>query len=637
MEFLAELGQLSQFSWREANWLWGLGFPLVWWLYQAWSLRRQQTDYAQAEFWPWVLSQKSAQRKFNMLASLAWFALILALAGPRFELTSAIESDRAGVDILVVMDASRSMTAQDQKPNRFEFSQTLIESLSQQLNAQDRIGLINYTAQAHWVTPFTQDKSLFKRALYLTEPNLLPLAGSQLIDSLSFGVQQAARQKIAPLVVLLVTDGGGLGSEGSEDSLDSSQLGELKNQLEQLDAQLIVLAVGKTQTAWLADEQHPSGWLHDDNQPVDVALPRSALQNFSQQLNADYLEASGEAGMLDNLLDPIRAKAERLPVSQSKTEQWDLAPWLMALALGLLMIILSLPKPRFKKFLPGLSMLGLGLFSLMSVAPNTSWASSDSAEHQAYQAFEAEEFDQAERLYASWVETAHPDQLFRALLGAGNAAYRQTQYARALTWYRQALLNARQDQARAQALYNLGNAYAQLEIWGLAVEAFEAVALYQAEHSKAQQNLNLVQAALTQQQAEASEKAKAEQEQKQQEGQRKDLEGSFHGGSKPDPNNEAGSGAEGESDDGRSEGVGFSMPERLADSELLSGQDWALAGSGESVEDQLQTQRRIDNLQMELKDLEDNQQALLKHLFEREAGFEARQDEVHAIPGVQPW
>ncbi|HEY9018911.1 vWA domain-containing protein [Thiomicrospira sp.] len=632
MEFLAEL---RQFSWREVNWLWGLGFPLVWWLYQAWSLRRQQTDYAHAEFWPWVLSQKSAQRKFNMLASLAWFALILALAGPRIEQTDVIESDRAGVDLLVVMDASRSMSAQDQKPNRFAFSQTLIESVSQQLNAQDRIGLINYTAQAHWVTPFTQDKSLFKRALYLTEPNLLPLAGSQLFDSLSFAVQQAPRQTIAPLVVLLVTDGGGL-----NDALDSSQLSELRTQLEQQDAELILLAVGKTQTVWLADEQHPSGWLHDDNQPVDVALPRAALQNLSQQLNAEYLEASGEAGMLDKLLTPIRAKAERLPVNQTKTEQWDLAPWLMGLALGLFMIILHLPKPGFKRLLPGLSMLGFGLFSLMSTAPNMVWAASTSLEQQAYQAFEAQEFDQAERLYASWLETAQatqPDQMFRALMGAGNAAYRLTQFARALTWYRQAVLNARQDQARAQALFNLGNAYAQLEIWGLAVEAFEAVSLYQAEHVKAQQNLTLALAALSEQQAKAAEQAEAEQAAKEQEGLRKDLEGSFHGGSKPNPNNEAGSGAEGESDDGRSEGTGFSLPERMANSELLTGQDWALAGSAKSVEDQLKTQRRIDNLQMELKDLEDDQQALLKHLFEREAGFQARQDKVHAIPGVQPW
>lgn len=637
MEFLVELSQLNNFSWRESNWLWGLVFPLFWWLYQAWSLRRQQTDYAQAEFWPWVLSQKSAQRRFNFLPSLIWFALILALAGPRFEQTELIESDRAGVDVLVVMDASRSMSAQDQKPNRFQFSQTLIEALSQQLNAQDRIGLINYSAQAHWVTPFTQDKSLFKRALYLTEPNLLPLAGSQLIDSLSFALQQAERQKNAPLVVLLVTDGGGLGSEGAP---DSNQLNQLKTQLQQQDAELILLAVGKTQTVWLADDQHPSGWLHDNNQPVDVALPRAALQRFSQQLNADYLEASGEAGMIDKLMTPIRDKAERLPVNQTKSEQWDLAPWLMGLAVGLLMLLLSLPKPRLRRSSPNLFVLGfslLSVFSLMSVVPSEVWAVSESSEQQAYQAFEAGEFDQAERLYASWLETAQADQQFKALLGAGNAAYRQTQYARALTWYRQALLNARHDQARAQALFNLGNAYAQLDIWGLAVEAFEAVALYQAEHTKAQQNLIIAQAALSQQQAEAAEKAQAEQAQKQQEGQRKDLEGSFHGGSKPDPNNEAGSGAEGESDDGRSEGVGFSMPERLTDSELLSGQDWALAGSGKSVEDQLQTQRRIDNLQMELKNLEDNQQALLKHLFEREAGFEARQDKVHSIPGVQPW
>ena len=48
-------------------------------------------------------------------------------------------------------------------------------------------------------------------------------------------------------------------------------------------------------------------------------------------------------------------------------------------------------------------------------------------------------------------------------------------------------------------------------------------------------------------------------------------------------------------------------------------------------------QRKLEQLEQQLQNLADDQQGLLKHLFEREAGFQAKQEQVLVIPGVEPW
>lgn len=605
------------FEWRQSLWLWALIFPFVWWLYQAWWLKKQQTDYAQVRFWPWVLVASSGKSRPNWMLLIAWLALTLALAGPRIELAAQVQSDRSGVDLLVVLDSSRSMSAQDVEPNRFVLAQNILESLSHRLQADDRIGLMTFSYQAHWVTPFSFDQTLFKRGLYLLEPNILPMAGSQNLTALDFAIEQAPLYQRAPVTILLVTD-----SVQIETDISQQQIAQ---KLAQYNIQLIVLGVGQTQPTRLADDLHPSGWLHDDNQPVDVALNRPALQQFAQTTNALYFDANTEQALMDQLLKPVFARAEPIESQQLQPEYKDFSLYFALLALAMLLWVLRLPRWTNS------ALSFVGLIGLMTLLPNhQAW--SQSSEHMAYQAFEQQEFAQAEHLYQQL------ENEFKANFGAGNAAYRQTHYERALVFYRQALLVAEDDVRRAQSLFNMANSYHQLGTFGFAVESYQAALLYQPDFSAAAQNLELAQAELDK----LMELARLQREKDAQadedgEGFKRDLDGSFYGGQAIDPNQVAGSGAEGESDDGRSEGMAFSVPERQQIENAELNAEWQLSEGAAQLQNKMAQQRRVEKLQLELQGLEDQQQALLKHIFEREAGFQARQEQVHEVPGVQPW
>jgi len=275
--------------------------------------------------------------------------------------------------------------------------------------------------------------------------------------------------------------------------------------------------------------------------------------------------------------------------------------------------------------------LSIGWLACFPVVANAS-----DIEMQAFQAFEQGRFDTAQQHYQAWYQQGGGAM---ALIGAGNSAYRMQSFEEALSYYRQAIWLGENDQQRGQALFNLGNALGQLGLWGLAVEAFQDALKYQPSLSKAQHNLALAQSAFAQQQAEYLAEQARQQKAEQKTQARKDLEGSFHGGQRPEPqdSDDVGSGGQGESDDGRSEGVVHSIPSYPATNASLVNGEWRMNSEQTDIEAQWQAEREVTQLQQVLSQLEDQQAELMIHLFEREAGFQARQKQVHKIPGVQPW
>lgn len=600
---------MNSLIWEQPLWLLGLGLPLIAWLIRRTFAQRRQTDYADAALWPWVIqtAQTRAGTTHAALMFLGWTSLMIALAHPLWPQTQTPDTSRSGVDIVILLDASRSMTAEDVSPSRFEQARQISESLALRLQADDRIGLIAFAGQAHWISPVSQDPALFKRALYLIDAHQLPLAGSRLNTALSFAQNQLAAIQRTTSVIIILTDGGGI------ETAPPAALAE---------QQRIVIAVGSERQTWLKDSAHPTGWLHKDNQPVNLALNQQALQNWAQQGNMTYFSAQQSQTLLDAIHNRMTQITPGVIASAPYNAHQSLRPYFIALAVFAFLLILPLPQ---RLPLPSLMLIVVaGLFT-----SHQAWSSP----HQAHQLFQAQNWAEAEQAYQQLKG-------FDGLFGAGNAAYRQQHFERAAFWYRQAILAGATQTHRAHALFNLGNAYMQLQAWGLAIEAYQAAQAYHPPaYPAAEHNLTLAQAALEQAQAQQARLlAEAEAKAKETDGVRKDLEGSFHGGEKPDPNNEAGSGALGESDDGRAETGLFNV--RLSDTEntlQTTPGVWQVQTDASGEYTRLQRQRRIQQLELDLDALEDQAHALLLHLFEREAGFEAKQTQIHTIEGVEPW
>lgn len=141
--------------------------------------------------------------KFSLiLISLA--LLIIAYANPQVG-TKMQEVKQTGIDVYILLDVSRSMAAEDIKPDRLEKAKYQISNLIQKLQG-DRIGLIIFSGQAYIQFPLTTDYSAANLFLSAVDFNSVPQPGTAIASAIDLAVQSfdsAATDK----AIIIITDG----------------------------------------------------------------------------------------------------------------------------------------------------------------------------------------------------------------------------------------------------------------------------------------------------------------------------------------------------------------------------------------------------------------------------------------------
>ncbi len=151
------------------------------------------------------LSIKKRPLKFALVL-VAFASLIIGIANPRMgNKTQTVK--RSGVDVYIALDVSRSMWAEDIKPNRMErarqFAQKLVEAMR-----GDRIGLIFFAGQAYLQMPLTVDYAAASMFVRTADPDLYITQGTAIKEAIDYIVNLNAKseqQKQQALVV--ITDG----------------------------------------------------------------------------------------------------------------------------------------------------------------------------------------------------------------------------------------------------------------------------------------------------------------------------------------------------------------------------------------------------------------------------------------------
>ncbi|NPA72045.1 MAG: VWA domain-containing protein, partial [Gammaproteobacteria bacterium] len=312
MDFFTLLNLLvtGELAWREQAWLWAMALPLLLWLLKKRGKSKQQQAYADPHLWAWVsadavsskhltapeFSKKvplekgykglvlqrlqrtwlGAKGRSKQLLSavvigltspskwltIGWLCLVVALAGPRSMVASGDIQSREGVDILVSMDLSNSMTAEDVYPNRFLFAKSLLESMMTGLEAGDRLALQGFAGHAHMVSPLSYDRSLFKHSLNLLEPNLLPLQGTWLDLAVIEGITHLSQTAGSAKVMVMFTNGAPEFWKPVDvpEAIQNSPFYQAR-QLSDTGVKIIVVGVGQRSATSLKDSSHKSGKL----------------------------------------------------------------------------------------------------------------------------------------------------------------------------------------------------------------------------------------------------------------------------------------------------------------------------------------------------------------------------------------
>ena len=120
--------------------------------------------------------QPRRRRIKAVLVLLAATLLVISLAGPRFGITVR-DVERKGVDLMIALDVSSSMQAEDVAPNRLERAKNEVKKLIGQLSG-DRVGLILFAGDAFIQCPLTTDYDAVRLFLDVAEPSLIPTPGT---------------------------------------------------------------------------------------------------------------------------------------------------------------------------------------------------------------------------------------------------------------------------------------------------------------------------------------------------------------------------------------------------------------------------------------------------------------------------
>lgn len=331
------------FRFFDAEWLVALAaVPLLAALFWAASLRRRRALALLGD--PTLVERLTesvsvAARRWKAALTLAAVALtVLALARPQFG--SRVETVRSvGQDIVVAVDLSRSMLAEDVSPNRLERARLSILRLMGGLDG-DRIGLVAFAADAFVQCPLTTDYSAAAMFLAAMDPDLMPVQGTDLgaalrvsLDALDQGARDAR-------VVVIVTDG-----EDHEDAFEDALERAVDN-----GVRVHVVGIGTTEGAPIPvyDAQgRREGFMRDeDGTVVTTRLGEQTLRSVAERTGARYVAAGVGGTGFDDLVDDLASGQGESVEERQVTRFEEQFQIFLGLALALLFLEWVWPERR---------------------------------------------------------------------------------------------------------------------------------------------------------------------------------------------------------------------------------------------------------------------------------------------------
>jgi Ca-activated chloride channel family protein len=167
-------------------------------------------------------SKKRTQIK-NILTILIFILLVIGIANPQVG-AKMEEVKREGVDLMIAIDLSNSMMAEDIKPNRLERAKLAISRLIDKLEG-DRIGLIVFAGEAYVQLPITTDYSAAKLFLSTVNTNIVPTQGTEIAKAIDLSVQSFDMENVQNKAIIIITDGESHDEKAIESAEKANELG----------------------------------------------------------------------------------------------------------------------------------------------------------------------------------------------------------------------------------------------------------------------------------------------------------------------------------------------------------------------------------------------------------------------------
>lgn len=212
---------------------------------------------------------------------LALSAIIIALARPQTTEVSTETLSKEGIDIVIAMDVSTSMLAEDFKPNRLQAAKQVAHDFISGRHS-DRFGLVVYAGESFTQCPLTTDHKVVKNLLKDVKDGLIE-DGTAIGMGLATSVSRLKESTAESKIIILLTDG-----ENNSGFIDPMTAVELAQESK---VKVYTIGVGSYGTAPYPTQDL---WGRDTYVNIDVKIDEELLINIAEATNGMYFRANNK-------------------------------------------------------------------------------------------------------------------------------------------------------------------------------------------------------------------------------------------------------------------------------------------------------------------------------------------------------
>jgi len=292
------------------------------------------------------VSQSRPALKFIVLM-VALASLIIGIARPQFGSKLKTEK-RKGIELIIALDVSNSMMAEDIQPNRLERAKRAISQLVDKLG-DDKIGLIVFAGDAYTQLPITADYVSAKLFLNSISPQMVPTQGTAIGSAIELGIKSFNPQFAGSKAMIIITDG-----ENHEDDAVGAATEAAKQGIT-----IYTLGMGLPQGGPIPDNSNGQKGYRKDRQGniIVTKLDEQMLQKIAEAGKGAYIRANNAQIGLNNLFGEVN-KMEKTELETQIYADYD-DKFQYFIGFGIFMILLDfMILERKNKYLRNFKLFG---------------------------------------------------------------------------------------------------------------------------------------------------------------------------------------------------------------------------------------------------------------------------------------
>ena len=456
-----------------------------------------------------------APQKFALKFALVLLAImtgVFALANLRSP-KGMEQVNRNGIDVMIALYVSKSMLAQDIKPNRLERAKQAISRLIDKLD-NDRIGIVVFAGRAYLQMPLTGDHGAAKMYLSSASTDIVPTQGTVISDALKMCNASFNSKEKKYKAVVLISDG----EDHDEGAL------KIAGQMADEGIAINTVGIGSPQGSTIIDELTNQEKLDAGGNVVITKLNEEELMKIAEKGNGSYQLFTNADELVSKLNAQLGSMDQRTVTEDSLVNYKNFFPYFLILALILLVVELFISERKTLSNLKTNIASKTALVALLVVAgfllPITSKAqNTKQLIKKGNEAYEKKEYDQAITQYqqATVKDPADPT----AQYNLGNALYKNKKTDEAVLAYDEAASNASSKTDKSKSFYNKGVVLQNNKKLPECIEAYKNALKLNPQDEDARQNL---QKALQQQKEQQEKENKDKKEEKKPKDDKKQKE-----------------------------------------------------------------------------------------------------------------